>query len=309
MTEVYTASSVVDVIDALPTLFGFVPQESFIGIVTTGPRRRFGFRLRLDIPDADQIEDAGAAVAGHLNRYASDGVILIAVSNDHASADALMNAVLDGLGPVPIVATLRADDERVWTYDSAGTIDETDPGLERPRTTGPAIAQAVAAGQQIWSSREALAAQFAPTATPHETAEDAKAAKGGGEASIAELTAATTDIVATAATAGRTMSDGEIHTLAVAAQVLPTRDAMWALMTRTNAENHAEMWRLVATRTAVPGAYALAGFGYWLSGDGARAAMAIEQATAADPEHAMANLVGTVLTLGVNPAEWNGIPI
>lgn len=37
MTEVYTASTVLDIVDAVPTLFGFTPHESFIGITTSGP--------------------------------------------------------------------------------------------------------------------------------------------------------------------------------------------------------------------------------------------------------------------------------
>ena len=63
---VYTAHDVPDLINSLPTLFGFAPSESLIGIATSGPRRRFGFRLRVDIPDPHDIDELAGLVAGHL---------------------------------------------------------------------------------------------------------------------------------------------------------------------------------------------------------------------------------------------------
>src|SRR5690554_5398952 len=38
---VYRAHSIPDLLNVVPTLFGFVPEESFIGICVSGPRRKF----------------------------------------------------------------------------------------------------------------------------------------------------------------------------------------------------------------------------------------------------------------------------
>lgn len=313
MSEVYTASSMVDIVDALPTLFGFTPRESFVGITTQGPRRRFGFRLRLDLPEIADTPTAGSAIAAHLNQHAADGVILISLGSDHARADAMMHSVLDNLGSLPVIAAVRADTHHVWEYDSAGNIADSNPGQQRDTSaTSAAIVQAVAAGQQIWSSREDLARQFEPASTLTEVGEDAKATADGGVVRVNELTAAATDIVTAYVTDGEALSEGEMHTLAVAAQIVATRDTLWGLINRTDAEAHAEAWRHTATRTAGPkaaGPYALAGFGYWLAGDGARALMATERALAVDADYNMAQLVTMVLAAGINPADWNGIPV
>jgi uncharacterized protein DUF4192 len=313
MSEVYTASTMVDIIDALPTLFGFTPQESFVGITTQGPRRRFGFRLRLDLPEIADTPSAGSAIAAHLNQHAADAVILISLASDHAKADAMTNSVLDNLGSMPVIAAVRADTHHVWEYDSAGNIDDTDPGQQRDTSaTSAAIVQAVAAGQQIWASREDLDRQFEPLSRLTEVGEDAKATADGGVVRVNQLTAAAIDILTAHVTGREALSEGEMHTLAVAAQIVATRDTLWGLINRTNAEAHAEAWRYTATRTAGPqaaGPYALAGFGYWLAGDGARALMATERALAADADYNMAQLVTMVLGAGINPADWNGIPV
>ncbi|MEJ7901521.1 MAG: DUF4192 family protein, partial [Thermomicrobiales bacterium] len=38
---------------------GFRPAESLVGVATHGPRRRFGFRLRVDIPAIDDVDERG----------------------------------------------------------------------------------------------------------------------------------------------------------------------------------------------------------------------------------------------------------
>src|SRR5690625_7397097 len=55
---VHTCRDIPDVIGLLPTLFGFVPEESIIAIAVDGPRSRLGFRLRMDIARVDE-EDVG----------------------------------------------------------------------------------------------------------------------------------------------------------------------------------------------------------------------------------------------------------
>lgn len=312
MTEAYTASTVVDIVDALPTFFGFTPSESFIGVATSGPRHRMGFRVRLDIPAVSEADKAGEMLAAHLNANAGDGVVLIALTSDRDKATAITNAVLDHLGPVEVVAALHADTHRVWTYDTAGCIDEADPGLERDTSTvSEAIVQAVAEGRQIWSSREAMAEVFAPATTLTDVTNDVNTVEDGGGVAIEALTIQAIDVLNRYAETDEALTGEQIGTLAVAAQIVAVRDALWGQMTRANAETHAEAWRHTATHTAGPhaaGPYALAAFGYWLTGDGARAAIAVDHALAAAPEHSLADLMVATLTLGLNPDTWNGIP-
>lgn len=306
MTSTYTASTVVDVVEAIPTLFGFAVTESFVAIVTNGPRSRFGFRMRLDLPEVEEAAEAGELIARHLNRNAGDGVVLIAFSARYGAADALMADVVGRLVGATIVAAVRADDANVWQYDADGRPDYGASVLARPKGVSAAVVQAVAAGQQMWSSREELAAMFEPAPVLKGISEAAAAV----ESDAAALERLALDATALLEEAGEVLDLDDARLLATAAQVVVVRDAIWATITRETAEKDAEIWRIVATMTAGPaaaGPYALAAFGYWLAGDGGRANMAVDQALSADADHSMASLVCMVLTGGINPDSWTGL--
>jgi hypothetical protein len=309
MTSTYSASTVVDVVEAMPTLFGFAPTESFVAIVTSGPRNQFGFRMRLDMPDPSDVVEAAQMIAGHLNTHRQDGVVLVALTASQEVGDALMAGVVTYLSEAPVVLALRADDDHVWEHDRHGRPDYGAPVHDRHPVVSEAVVQAITEGQQIWSSREELAAMFVP-APVLQCVSDAAAfvATSGPEAGERLALSATAALEAAATGAIR---DDQYRVLAVAAQVIPVRDAIWSTITRETAESDAEVWRQVAIKTAgsaAAGPYALAGFGYWLAGDGARALMATEQALKADPHHSMASLVNTVLAAAINPADWQGFP-
>jgi len=78
----------VDVVEALPALFAFAPAESFAAIVTGGPRCRFG--LRLGMPDIGGVDEADATITNTFTSTRRTGLVLVALSADQASADALM---------------------------------------------------------------------------------------------------------------------------------------------------------------------------------------------------------------------------
>jgi len=307
VTSTYSASTVVDVVEALPTLFGFTPADSFVAIVTEGPRNRFGFRLRLDMPDAAGVDEAAQMIAGHLNTHRQSGVVLVALTASQEAADALMAGVVTYLSEAPVVLALRADDAHVWEYNRHGRPDYGAPVHDRHRVVSEAVVQAITEGQQIWSSRKDLAALFAP-APVFQGVSDAAASVAAATPDAGERLALEATAALEAASTGAIRAD-QYRVLAVAAQVIPVRDAIWSTITRETAEADAEVWRLVAIKTAGKAAadpYALAGFGYWLAGDGARSLMAIEQALLADPRHTMAGLVGSILTVGTDPANWRG---
>jgi hypothetical protein len=307
MTSIYTASTVVDVVDALPTLFGFELAESFVAIVTNGPRHRFGFRLRLDMPDAAGVDEAARTITQHLNDQRQNGVVLVALSTDEAAADALMAAVVTRLSEAPIVLAVRADDANVWQYDRHGRPDLGAPVYERAQAVCVAVTQAVAEGQQIWASREALAAVFNPAPVLDGIDVAAVEIEAAGTIAVEDLAMAAT--AALEAIGPATMSDDDARVLAIAAQIIAVRDAIWSTITHETAENDAEVWRHVAIKTAgsaAAGPYALAAFGYWLAGDGARSMMAVEQGARADARHSMIDLVGTVVGAGIDPKTWKG---
>ena len=105
------------------------------------------------------------------------------------------------------------------------------------------------------------------------------------------------------------LSPERVAWLALGASLTPIRDEMWARMTRTNAETHAEIWRLVANQVvdeASVAPYTLCAFAHWLHGDGAQALIALERAQTIDPNYSMARLIGTVLENSISPETWDG---
>ena len=71
--SVYTAHDIPDLFNALPTLFGFGITESLVAVATRGPRRRFGFRLRVDIPAPEHVDELARIVVGHLRHQGAEG--------------------------------------------------------------------------------------------------------------------------------------------------------------------------------------------------------------------------------------------
>jgi Domain of unknown function (DUF4192) len=102
----------------------------------------------------------------------------------------------------------------------------------------------------------------------------------------------------------------EVAALAAAVQHLRLRDEAWAMMSRTTADAHFELWRRVMQ--SVPDALlspvgSLAAFAAWLSGHGVLASHAAERVLSVDPEYSMALLVVDALDACVHPDRWQTI--
>ncbi|RLV55232.1 DUF4192 domain-containing protein [Aeromicrobium phragmitis] len=304
----YRAHTFEDLLNAVPTLFGFVPRESIIGLCVSGPRNRFGFRLRVDIPRRRfEDEQVAALVAEHLQRNADDGVILIGLSEHPAVAEELLHAVGDRLGPVPVRLKIWANAERLWT-DLRDCPSEGEPyqlsAVHEARVT------AVAAGLNVLEDREALYDEIAPVRGPRqEWMHDAAF-------TVLEDVCHRRDHVAEIAQVERLLdggpevTDGDAVRLGVLVTAIPPRDAAWLRIDRANAPQMHRLWCTVASRVpesmSVP-ALCLAGFSAWLWGDGARALVALERAREIAPDYSMANLLFTIVSEGVNPARWADI--
>lgn len=316
-TPIHTVNDIPGMLGTLPALFGFRPEESIVAICIHGPRSRFGFRLRLDTPEPENVDDAAALVAQHLRSQHPDGVILIALTDRAEIADDMVERTRHHLNGIPILEAARADDGHYWDYRRA-----TPPGgiPYADSSTSPAVTAAVAAGKPIYSSRRELENAYNTVSPPLRT--HVQSAMSGALEEIEAITAASgqrTELdtireraaaALVAATDDRSQLTPENTVwLTIGAAVIPIRDDMWATMTHQNAADQADVWRLVAIhseglQSVAP--YTLSAFGNWLAGDGAQALIAVEHAREQDPTYAMANLVETALSHGVDPRSWNG---
>lgn len=311
---VFTAHDIPDLINTLPTLFGFMPEDSIIAIATFGPRNRFGFRLRMDMPAPEHVGRAAAAIVAHLAHQGAEGAIVIAVTDRTEVAEQLVPQIERRLGAIRPVVGVWADGTRYWT-----TFDDSDSEGHPYQTSDHhlAVVQAVAGGQEILPNRAALAAKLDPEPSPRREWLDLATATVIDQivAALARSDDATmvdigmTDVASALETglARRRLTDDQALRLAVWATILPVRDALWALITPDNARDMVGLWCHVV-RCAPPPLSApslcLAGFGSWLSGDGALALIAGERAIAVDPHYTLAGLLLKLLEGGVPPSAW-----
>jgi hypothetical protein len=314
---VYTAHDVPDLINSLPTLFGFTPSESLIAIAANGPRRRFGFRLRVDIPDDEDVDELAALVTRHLHHQAAEAAVLIAVTERQAVAGRLLAAVERGLAPIELVVGVRATATHYWTSE-AGFPIEGIPFEKSPHHLS--IVKAIAAGQEILPDRQALVDRFRAVEGPRRrlmlraTDEVLRqvlpliSQAQGADLAVAGMREV--GPILERGSIGR-LDDGDVVRLAVWTSAVAVRDAVWARITCDNAETMLGLLTQVS-RSVVPpfepAVLSLAAFAAWLTGDGAQALIAVERALSADPGYSMAGLILQLLEGGVSPSHWAGFP-
>jgi hypothetical protein len=314
---VYTAHDVPDLLGTLPTLLGFHPDESLVGVATRGPRRRFGFRLRVDIPPPELVDDLAAYVVDHLARQGAEGAILFAVTRHQDVAEALLDSLERQLGDIEPIALIRADGSRYWTPDP----DCPTEGV--PYETSdhhPAVVQAIAAGQEILPSRAALVDRYRAVSGPRRRwllhaadtvlAQTAPIISRTPPDEIAEVGMAIVGPILDRALAEEHLTDEDLMQVAVWVSGIAVRDEVWGRITAETCEDMLRVLALVS-RSVVPpfepAVLSLAGFAAWLCGDGAQALVCLERALDADPEYSMALLLLEMLQAAVPPTAWTAM--
>lgn len=314
---VFTAHDIPDLINTLPTLFGFTPEDSVIAIATFGPRNRLGFRLRMDMPAMEHVGLAARQVVAHLAHQGAEGAIVLAVTDQTGVAAQLVPQIERRLGDVRPVLGAWANGTHYWT-----TSDDCDlAGHPYQRSDHHlAVVQAIAGGQEILQNRAAVAARLEPEGGPRRVWLNLGAATVAGQIAAALNTRQDRSVVdigfhdlrspLEAALVRRGCTDDVALRFAMWATILPVRDALWALITPANARDMVGLWSHVvrcAPPQVSPPSLSLAGFAAWLSGDGTLALIAAERALAIDPHYTLAGLLLKLLEGGVPPSSWRPI--
>lgn len=310
---IYKARDLGELINALPSMYGFPPADSLVVLGLNGKRIAFG--LRLDLPDATLIDSVADLAVHHLRHQRVEGAIVLAVGEPLDIGRRTVLAVEARLDTIEPIAGGWANDERYWVSMAGGDSD----GYPYRRTLDhPASAYAVLAGQEISASREALAARVLPEEgerrarmehSSGEVAERFMADFGGLPAKqlVARVTAEIAPLVHDLL-ARRPVDDSALLRLGFALTLIEIRDAVWDLITRDNARDLVGVWLHVARLLPVewtPSPLCLAAFASWLSGDGAVAVIAAERALVVDDTYSMAELMLALATSGVSPLGWD----
>jgi hypothetical protein len=315
MRSVFKAGDLGELINALPALFGFPPENSLVTLGMEGPRIAFG--MRLDLADVGDAVDRTADLAvRHLERQEAEGAIILAIGEPLDLGRRLVLAVEARLIRVRPMAGGWATDDRYWVSMAGGS----PRGYAYRRSLDhPAAVQAVWEGQEIASSRAAVEATMAPLDgtrldeveamadrvledLARESEPDANT-RGRVEAQLADDVVPVLDELRE----GKAVSDARLLRMAFLVTRIEVRDAAWGLITPDNAREFVRVWLHVARHVPhawAPSAYSLAAFASWMCGDGAKSVMAAEQALRLDPDYSMAALILELATSGLSPNVW-----
>jgi len=318
----FVAHDVPDLINALPTRFGFHLTESIVAIATNGPRRRLGFSLRMDMPQPEDVDAMATGVVAHLLNQGAEGAIVIALTQRQEVALDLLDAIhaqIDESDDLELVIRARADGQRYWTDEPGSS------GHGRPYVSSGhhlSIVQAVAAGQQILPDRESLVERFAGVTGDRrrwlEQATDrildevvpmvARTAPG----ELAATGMAVVGPILDRALSGGRLLDADLLRVAAWVSCISVRDAVWSRIDHDNADDMLRVLTVVSGSVVPPfepAVLSLTGFAAWLTGDGTQALIAIERALRADPGYSMARTFLDVLENGISPAHWTGFDL
>jgi hypothetical protein len=325
-----------DLLAIVPYRLGFHPQASLVALALNGPRRRFGFTARVDLPPLAHVPEVARYLVEVLRHHDTDEVLLIAYADDDAVAGPLVHTLRQWLerADVDLVDAYRSDGARWFCY----TCDRPccpEEGTPYDLSGHPLVAEHVLLGQVALPDRDALRAQVAPVSAARlpvmedafDRAEQEVVAglgpdRGGdGDVDGADLDYGgvvragmvwVREFVDHWLAAPRALTDDEAARLAVRVAAVPARDIAWSMMSRPSATRHLELWQQVLTRTIPPYEPAVAcltAFAAWLQGHGALAWCAVERALEADPGYSWAELIVQSLEQAVSPSVWQPVPL
>ena len=318
-----------DILAVIPYRLGFHPQQSLVVLTLDGPRRRFGFTARLDLPPLAQVPDVARYVLGVLEQHGADEVLLVAYADDDAVAEPLVRTLqqwLDRAG-IDLLDAFRSDGTRWFCY----TCDQSccpDEGRPYDVSHHPLAAELVLMGQDALPDRDTLRRHVAPVAGERRTAmqqaftraqaflikafaTDALGTRGvGPQEQLRARMRWVRRFVGAWLAEPRPLTDDEAARLAFCFASIPARDVAWSMMSRSAASRHLQLWEQVLTRVVPPYEPAVAcltAFAAWLDGHGALAWCAVERALDADPAYSWAGLIVESLERAVSPSVWQPV--
>lgn len=315
-----------DIVDAVPHLVGFQPENSLVCMSLRGPRKRLGVVSRADLPPVRFARQFATQTARNLKHDGAEHVIVVFYPPAEGPKNGRLIAVIDALEKaldkqrINLIEVLCVCDGRWWSLLCDD--DECCPPDGTPidqRRTSLVAAEMAASGRVVFKSRAELERTLEPVrgaAARDMRAELSRArsdlrgrtAAGGRSAVAAESLKLYADAVRErqqVATTVTPMSSDDAARLIVALDDVLVRDQIltWAEGERAEALQRllAELAPRAMTGYEAPvlTAYALT---CYVQGEGALAGIALDRARQADPGYNLARIVDDALLRCVNPA-------
>ena len=298
-TERVTVATTTDLIEVIPMLLGFHPQESLVVIAVDGSQ--VVVTARADLPDAQGCLHASLA---HLwGRFPRACFVFVGISGQ---VDAAWSALrqMDADLPADLQRRFLVADGRRW-YD---TPDDAS-GTPYDRVGSVHVARAAFAGRPVRASRDELVALLEPAWS----ASDMQASLVRVEASLTGIRHLRERAAATAAVhlaGGPDLSLDEATVVCLASHDPGFLDAQVRAVTRESAAQHQRFW-LQVVRGSVPacagGALVGLGISAWLAGEGALHTVCLEKLGSVQGPPEWVDLLDLINAAALSPDEWDSL--
>jgi hypothetical protein len=303
-----------DLLALMPYLLGFRPVESLVMMVIVD--RVVKVTARVDL--TDDVVAVGQRFGAIAVTNRAGGVVLIACSVDADRADAMLlpvMAALDRLGSLRVIEALYTDGARWWSRTCSGTCCPAE-GTPYRTDSNPLVAEAVFSGMVSHPDRSAIQRM---TEGPPEA--DHRALRQLADGLVSEVLRPD---LQQRRRRMRQLVSGHVKVLARGDQPVPTdrdlltlamlaidprvRDEAWAVIDRSDAWLHVELWRQVVSRAtpplAVP-ALCLLGLAAWIAGQGTLQVCCLERVLSLDPNYSMTRILQDLHARAVPPSYWD----
>jgi hypothetical protein len=317
--------SPLDIIDAIPYLFGFEPANSMVALSLRGKRSRLGLTARADLPPAEAADASAREYAGYLKRDKALRALVVfyppSLGLAHPSVRPLADALLRELTRVRIEVKemLCVSDGRWWSLicDNEACCPSAGTPIPSDRTS-VCVAELTMRGAVALESREALERTLDPVGGFANLAMSRALPKARGAAVLDSLErgqVAQIELLElySAAVDARCAPDGvvavplEIDQAARMIAALDDKIVRDEILCWFGGEKGDALRGLLVdvVRHAVPPHHVaplttLAWISY-LRGDGGFAGIALDRALAADPGYYLGQILDQVLRKPVDP--------
>jgi Domain of unknown function (DUF4192) len=321
-------SSSRDIVEAVPYLVGFQPEDSLVVVSMRGAGSRLGLTARVDLPPADGADACARAFVGYFKRNRATRAIIVCYPISGGLSHPSVRPIADAItarfarARIEVVDVLCVGDGRWWSLlctDDACCPAEGTP-MAGDGTSTIAVTMAVQ-GRLALQSRTELEHTLDPVvgvagaamayALPRARAELFDRIAVGSRAevaaeSVALFRAAVRGRLASEARAGGTTALGadEAARLIVSLDDVCARDEIIAWYDDESSDAARglaiELVRRAVPPFEVPPLTLLAWICY-LQGEGALAGIALDRALAADPHYPLAQILDSGLRAAFNP--------
>jgi len=315
----------VDIVDAVPHLVGFQPEDSFVCLSLRGSRKRLGVVSRVDLPPVRYARQCASHAARYLKHDGAEQVIAVFYPADAGPANGRVVALLDALAKaldkqsIDIVEALCVYDGRWWSLfcENEECCPPEGTLIDRERTSLVAAEMAVN-GRVVFKSRSELERTLEPVRgsaaremrdalTRARSRIEGRITEGKHSDVAAESISLYDEAVRLRQPVEETltfMSSDHAARLIVALDDVLVRDQ---ILTWAEGDRGAALQQLLAELAprAMPGfeAPVLTAYGLccYVQGDGAIAGIALDRARKADPAYNLARLIDDALLRCVHP--------